>query len=98
MDAFAYKETVTVVDVLDAGACIDGVKAFILKNGRVISCNPSDYAGEPYITAAAQGDGNGDGYGYGDGSGLGGGNGDGFGDGNGDGNGNGNGYGDGDGF
>ena len=58
---------VTVVDVLDAGACIDGVLQFIAANGMRIECDSGEFD-EPYIQAAklnGDGDGYGDGYGYG---------------------------------
>ena len=66
---------VTVVDVLDAGACIDGVLQFIAANGMRIECDSGEFD-EPYIQAAKL---NGDGDGYGDGYGYGYGDGDGFG-------------------
>ena len=86
---------VTVIDVLDAGACIDGVLQFIAANGMRIECDSGEFD-EPYIQQAANGDGDGDGYGYGYGYGYG--NGNGNGDGYGYGNGNGDGYGDGYGY
>ena len=79
-----YKPVVTVVDVLDVGACIDGVKQFVERAG-VIAGNAADYLREKWIQIAATGNG----YGYGDGDGNG------YGYGYGDGDGNGNGYGDG---
>ncbi len=93
-----YSERVTVVDVLDTGACYDGVKAWVLKN-RLIAGDTKLYVADEYIAraACADGYGNGDGYGYGDGygdgNGYGNGNGDGYGYGYGYGNGNGDGYG-----
>ena len=54
---------VTVVDVLDAGACIDGVLQFIAANGMRIECDSGEFD-EPYIQAAKL---NGDGDGYGNG-------------------------------
>ena len=97
-----YKPVVTVVDVLDTGACIDGVKEFVSKVGAIVG-KASDYLCEAWIQSAANssgygyGDGYGDGYGYGDGDGYGYGSGygDGYGDGDGYGYGDGDGYGDG---
>ena len=57
---------VTVSDVLDIGACIDGVKDFIERNGMRITCDPADFPSEDWIQKAAN---NGYGYGYGDGDG-----------------------------
>ena len=82
---------VTVVDVLDAGACIDGVLQFIAANGMRIECDSGEFD-EPYIQQAKL-NGYGDGYGDGYGNGYGNGNGNGDGDGNGNGDGNGDGYG-----
>ena len=66
---------VTVIDVLDAGACIGGVLAWIKSNGMLIECSSTDFPHERHIQQAASmdsdgfgdGDGNGYGYGYGDG-------------------------------
>ena len=88
--------TVTVVDVLDAGACIGGVKGWVVKNRGKIAGAPGDVRGEHSrrVLLAANADGGGgygDGYGYGGGYGDGGygdgggGYGDGYGDGGGDG-------------
>ena len=78
-----YLETVTVVDVLESGACYDGVLGWIKENGNIISGPTDTYSANEYILTAARGngDGNGDGYGYGDGDGNGYGNGDGDGNG-----------------
>jgi len=79
-----YRETVTVVDVLETGACPDGVSAWIERNGRIIAGPTEQYARKSeYIAKAANADGYGYGYGYGYGNGYG----------NGDGNGDGYGYG-----
>jgi hypothetical protein len=77
MNAFVYKPVVTVVDVLEAGACIDGVKDFIKKHAMVIAGATSDFLRQEWVKKAANGDGYGDGsgsgygygYGYGDGDG-----------------------------
>ena len=78
MNALAYRPTVTVVDVLDAGACISGVMDFIDEHtGGVIAgdtaklLRTSDASGIDWITRASNGDGYGYGYGYGDGDGYG---------------------------
>ena len=82
--ALAYKPRVTVVDVLDAGACIEGVKSFIQANGGVIVAETAKFLRKSeWIAKAANaglagngyGDGYGNGYGYGDGYGDGNGNG-----------------------
>jgi len=84
MNSWAYKPIVTVVDVLDIGACIDGVKAFVLRHGRAIVGKASDFLDSEWIQRAAI-NGYGYGYGYGDGDGYGDGYGYGYGDGDGDG-------------
>lgn len=89
-----YRPLVTVADVLDACACIEGVVEWVEAHGGRISGPPSDYPGNEDIQHAARADGYGYGYGYGDGHG----DGNGFGYGYGDGNGFGDGYGDGDGY
>ena len=89
MTSLAYRPTVTVVDVLDAGACIDGVKRFLLDaGGRIAGATDQlmkafDEEGRGWVAKAsnADGDGYGDGYGYGDGDGYGDGYGYGYGDG-----------------
>ena len=63
MDAFTYRPTVTVADVLDVGACLDGVKNFITKHDGQIVVRAEDHPSESWIQKAA------DGYGYGDGDG-----------------------------
>lgn len=63
---FLYKERVTVIDVLEAGACIEGVKAFVKKKG-IIAARADDFIGEKWIQKAANNrfDGYyGNGYGY----------------------------------
>ena len=89
------RDRVTVVDVLDAGACIDGVKDFILLHSMQIAGNLRDHLSDLWITRAAHCDGHGDGDGDGDGDGYGDGYGYGYGYGYGDGYGNGIGDGDG---
>ena len=59
-----YLETVTVCDVLESGACIEGILDWIEENSGVISGAVDDDKNE-YILAAACADG----YGYGDGDG-----------------------------
>ena len=82
-------------DVVDAGACLDGVVAACKKAkiwaGTVDELLPKFKGNEHYILKAAKRDGYG--YGYGDGDGNGNGYGDGYGDGNGYGYGDGDGYG-----
>jgi hypothetical protein len=106
-DSFVVRDTVTVADVLDAGACIEGVLAFIdRRKNRPIAADSSQVRDrDGYIARASRRDGSGsgsgygygdgDGYGYGDGYGSGYGYGDGYGYGYGYGYGSGYGYGDG---
>ena len=65
-------DVVTVVDVLDTGACLDGVVDWVAKNQGRIAGNPVLHT-NTWIAKAARlsgsGTGSGDGYGYGDGSG-----------------------------
>ena len=82
---------VTVIDVLETGACIDGVFKFVADHAGRIECDSAEFPHEAHIQEAAGIDGNG----YGDGDGYGYGNGYGYGYGYGDGDGNGDGYGDG---
>jgi hypothetical protein len=72
-----YQDRVTVCDVLDSGACFDGVVEWIKDNDMVIAGETASHVANEYIARAAIADG----YGYG------------YGNGNGDGNGYGNGYG-----
>ena len=90
MRSLIYQERVTVIDVLDTGACFDGVVEWIAAHGGLIAGPTADHVGNEYIARAANatGDATGDGYGYGYG----------YGYGDGDGYGYGNGYGDGDGY
>jgi hypothetical protein len=103
-----YRPVVTVVDVLEDGACVDGVIEWVEENGGVIAGAAADHDNE-HIEQASRADGygsgsgsgsgygSGDGYGYGSGSGSGYGSGDGYGYGYGSGSGSGSGYGYGDG-
>ena len=79
-------DVVTVVDVLDTDACLDGVVRWVAKNQGRIAGNPVSRK-NAWIAQAARlsgsGTGSGDGYGYGDGSGSGDGYGSGYGDGDG---------------
>ena len=88
-------DRVTVIDVLDTGACFDGVRDWINRNGGLIAGDPSKFTDVEWIQKAANrngsgngygnGYGDGNGYGYGSGYGSGNGYGDGYGYGNGDG-------------
>ena len=71
-----YKPIVTVADVLESGACYDGVCEWVKSHGGIISGRASEHSHEN-ILKAAWADGYGDGYGYGSGSGYGDGDGDG---------------------
>jgi hypothetical protein len=85
-----FKPVVTVVDVLESGACIDGVKEYVAANGGVIAGPIAGRQRNEWIAKASHcyGDGSGDGSGYGSGSGYGygygSGSGDGYGSGDGD--------------
>ncbi len=96
---------ITVIDVLEGGACYEGVVAAVNDSGGRIAGDASDIVAAGGATYAAldgygygDGDGDGYGYGYGDGDGYGYGYGYGYGDGDGYGSGDGYGYGDGDGY
>lgn len=92
MNVLTYRPTVTVVDVLDAGACISGVLGFVEKHNGVIVAETAKFSKKSeWIAKATNADGYGNGNGYGDGNG----DGNGYGDGDGDGYGYGYGYGDG---
>ena len=96
--AWMPKDIVTVIDVLEDGACISGV-VDVIKRTRVIAGPPVDTRStEGRLMKAARNNGNGDGDGYGYGDGDGDGYGDGYGYGSGDGDGYGDGYGSGDGY
>ena len=96
------KKFLTYGDVVEAGACLDGVLAACKKTGVWYGQTPEmlkkfGNSNAHYIERAAgmSGNGDGNGNGYGDGDGDGNGNGNGYGNGNGNGNGYGNGYGNG---
>ena len=89
-------DVVTVVDVLDTGACLDGVVDWVARHHGRIAGNPVLHT-NTRIAKAARLSGSGSGYGYGSGDGYGYGSGYGYGDGSGSGDGYGYGYGDGDG-
>ena len=77
-----YKPVVTVVDLLDCGACYDGVcKEVVRQHGAIIAETQKliKHAEWTHIATAANADGYGDSYGSGYGSGYG--DGDGYGDG-----------------
>jgi len=91
---FDFLERITAVDLLDAGACVDGVKESVEKNSA-LAMNTSDAVQiSEWASKAAHADGYGDGYGHGYGNGYGYGYGYGDGHGHGDGDGYGHGYGD----
>jgi hypothetical protein len=102
-DYWNFRAIVTVVDVLESGACIAGVLSHLAKYPAIATAWPTVDTTGGHLAKASNGDGYGNGYGngYGKGNGYGNGNGKGDGDGNGNGNGYGegygNGYGDGDG-
>ena len=82
---FEFLERITAVDLLDAGACLEGVKDAVEENGALAMETARAVRISDWAKKAAHsdgGDGDGDGYGYGDG---GGGYGYGYGDGDGDG-------------
>ncbi len=92
-----YKPIFTATDLLDSGACPEGVAKAVNKY-NVISANTADWVTNSHVALAASANGSvqrswyGSGYGDGDGDGYGAGYGDGYGTGSG------NGYGDGDGY
>lgn len=71
------RERVTVIDVLEEGACWEGVRRWVEREGRI--AGPVAAEADEHILRAARLDGYGSGYGDGDGSG------DGYGYGSGDG-------------
>ena len=79
-----FSDIVTVVDFLDSGACIDGVKRYVASNGMCIAGYVSDLKSEAKKIVNGNGDGYGYGYGDGNGNGYGYGDGDGYGYGYGD--------------
>ena len=90
-DWWTYRPRVTAADLLDAGACAEGVGKAVLRH-RASAVETQDHLEEDWVRKASRFDG----YGYGSGSGYGYGDGDGYG--SGDGSGYGYGYGDGDGY
>ena len=76
-----FRETVTVIDVLEGGACIEGVCEYVGKNLSIIGPPVDDRKTGDHLKRAANADGSGSGDGYGDGYGSGYGSGDGYGDG-----------------
>ena len=94
---FDFLERITAVDLLDAGACISGVKEAVEKNSALAMNTSEAIQLSEWAAKAAHsdgdGDGDGDGYGYGYGDGDGYGYGYGYGYGDGDGYGYGSGYG-----
>ena len=84
-----YRPVVTVIDVLETKACIQGVLVYLLKHPLI--SGEVNKESNPHILKASNGDGYGDGYG--NGNGYGDGNGNGYGDGSGSGNDYGSGYG-----
>ena len=70
---FDFLERITAVDLLDAGACVSGVKEAVEKN-YALAMNTSDAVQiSEWASKAAHADGYGYGYGDGDGDGYGGG-------------------------
>lgn len=65
MDWPHYKPSVTVIDVLDSGACIEGVMEWVDEND-VIACSVGEFSSD-HITVSSRADGDGSGYGSGDG-------------------------------
>ena len=65
-----YKPTVTIIDVLESGACVDGVREWLDKL-PLISGVTQLHIGNEHIVNAANADGYGSEYGYGDGDGYG---------------------------
>lgn len=61
-----YRPIITVVDVLETGACFKGVTSFILGHNSIISALAAKYALEPHARDASRADGFGDGSPYGD--------------------------------
>ena len=63
-----FSDIVTVVDFLDSGACIEGVKKYVTSNGLQIAGDISDLKSE--AKKIVNGDGDGNCYGDGDGDGY----------------------------
>ncbi len=83
-----YKPVFSAFDLLEAGACFDGVTDAVKARGMLVAPTASHALNE-WVAKATHSNGYGDGYGYGDGDGYGYGYGDGDGYGYGDGDGNG---------
>ncbi len=69
MSDLRYRPWVTVVDVLEAGACVESVVRWVEANDGRIAGPTIAHVAEPWIAKASNSDGDGDGYGYGDGDG-----------------------------
>ena len=69
-----YKPTITVVDLLESGACYDGVTSAVLKH-KAVAAPTEKHANDEHVAKAANasgyGSGDGSSYGYGYGSGYG---------------------------
>ena len=70
MNFFEYKPVITAVDLLDAGACIQGVKDAVYKHLALVMESAKAMQISEWSSKAANADGYGYGYGYGDGDGL----------------------------
>ena len=66
-----FRDTVTVVDVLEGGACIDGVVEYLGKNRSIIGPPVDDRVTGDRLKQASNADGYGSGSGYGYGYGYG---------------------------
>ena len=62
-----FTPVVTVCDVLESGACLDGVVDWVKRHKGLIAGKPEDFPRQPEIQRAACA--NGDGYGDGNGDG-----------------------------
>ena len=70
MTDLAYKPTFTAFDLLESGACLDGVLKAVEKHKK-LSAATADFVRDQYVARAANASGNGNGYGYGYGDGYG---------------------------
>ncbi|HEV2352936.1 MAG TPA: hypothetical protein VGR89_01725, partial [Puia sp.] len=59
-----YKETVTVADVLESGACLGGVIKWLKRHQGVIAVKTANYRRNPYVLRASHGSGDGFDYGW----------------------------------
>ena len=70
-----YKPVFTVADLIESGACVDGVIAAVKQHKGRIAAATKYHITNPYVTkttaANGYGDGSGSGYGYGYGNGSG---------------------------